>query len=136
MPPISAYAADTSSVSPATFPLTAAQLDIWLDQLSRGDSPLYNIGGYMELTGPLDPARMQAALSHLVSLHDAMRIELLPGAGADGLPRQRFAPSMPGPLMTWDVSGQSDPKAAARALIQERIDQTFALDGGPLYRFC
>ncbi|PKA73026.1 arthrofactin-type cyclic lipopeptide synthetase A [Pseudomonas baetica] len=135
MPPISAYAADTSSVSPATFPLTAAQLDIWLDQLSRGDSPLYNIGGYMELTGPLDPARMQAALSHLVSLHDAMRIELLPGAGADGLPRQRFAPSMPGPLMTWDVSGQSDPKAAARALIQERIDQTFALDGGPLYRF-
>ncbi|BBP70467.1 hypothetical protein PHLH6_24710 [Pseudomonas sp. Seg1] len=135
MPPISASAADTSSVAPATFPLTAAQLDIWLDQLSRGDSPLYNIGGYMELTGPLDPARMQAALSHLVSLHDAMRIELLPGAGADGLPRQRFAPSMPGPLMTWDVSGQSDPKAAARALIQERIDQTFTLDGGPLYRF-
>ena len=135
MPPISATAADTSSASPVTFPLTAAQLDIWLDQLSRGDSPLYNIGGYMELTGPLDPARMQAALTHLVSLHDAMRIELLPGAGADGLPRQRFAPSMPGPLMTWDVSAQADPKAAAQALVQERIDQTFTLDGGPLYRF-
>ncbi|GFZ64135.1 hypothetical protein PSE10B_06570 [Pseudomonas amygdali pv. eriobotryae] len=33
-----------------TFPLTAAQRDIWLDQISRGDSPLYNIGGYLQLT--------------------------------------------------------------------------------------
>ena len=32
-------------------PLTAGQRDIWLDQLSRGDSPLYNIGGYAVLKG-------------------------------------------------------------------------------------
>ncbi|WP_277758205.1 non-ribosomal peptide synthetase [Pseudomonas sp. A34-9] len=135
MPPIFAPTVDMPSAAPATFPLTAAQLDIWLDQLSRGDSPLYNIGGYMELTGSLEPARMQAALIHLVSLHDAMRIELLPAEGADGLPWQRFASSMHGPLMTYDVCGHAEPVAAARALIQERIDQTFALDGGPLFRF-
>ncbi|MBK5533687.1 amino acid adenylation domain-containing protein [Pseudomonas sp. TH08] len=135
MPPISAHVADDQSASPVTFALTAAQRDIWLDQLSRGDSPLYNIGGYMELTGPLDPARMQAALECLVARHDAMRTVLLPGAGADGLPLQRFAPSLPAPMATHDVSTDPDPEAAARSLIQERIDEVFVLDGGPLFRF-
>ena len=45
MQPTSANAADDLSAPVETFPLTAAQRDIWLDQLSRGDSPLYNIGG-------------------------------------------------------------------------------------------
>lgn len=78
MPPISASAVATPSASFQTYPLTAAQLDIWLDQLSRGDSPLYNIGGYLDLSGPLDPARMQAALELLVARHDALRTILLP----------------------------------------------------------
>ncbi|EPM67790.1 non-ribosomal peptide synthetase SyfA, partial [Pseudomonas syringae pv. actinidiae ICMP 18804] len=47
-----------ASVAP-TFPLTAAQRDIWLDQISRGDSPLYNIGGYMQVTGPMDAQALQ-----------------------------------------------------------------------------
>ena len=51
MQPTSANVADDLSVPVETFPLTAAQRDIWLDQLSRGDSPLYNIGGYVELSG-------------------------------------------------------------------------------------
>ena len=98
MPPISAPAVATPSASLQTYPLTAAQLDIWLDQLSRGDSPLYNIGGYMDLSGPLDPALMHAALEALVSRHDAMRTILLPGAGVDGLPLQQFARSLPVPM--------------------------------------
>ncbi|WP_025109114.1 non-ribosomal peptide synthetase [Pseudomonas sp. H1h] len=135
MPPISAPAADTPSASLQTYPLTAAQLDIWLDQLSRGDSPLYNIGGYMNLSGPLDPACMQAALEVLVARHDAMRTVLLPGAGVDGLPLQRFAHALPAPMPIHDVSAHADPESAARALIQQRIDQPFVLDGGPLFRF-
>ncbi|NNA54245.1 non-ribosomal peptide synthetase [Pseudomonas koreensis] len=135
MPPISASAVDIPSASPPMYPLTAAQLDIWLDQLSRGDSPLYNIGGYLELTGPLDPERMQAALEGLVARHDAMRTILLPGAGADGLPLQRFAHALPAPMPIHDVSAHADPEAVARALIQQRIDQPFVLDGGPLFRF-
>ncbi|WP_367084772.1 amino acid adenylation domain-containing protein [Pseudomonas sp. HOU2] len=135
MPPISAPAVATPSASFQTYPLTAAQLDIWLDQLSRGDSPLYNIGGYLDLNGPLDPARMQAALELLVARHDALRTILLPGAGADGLPLQQFARSLPVPMPIDDVSAQSDPESAARALVQARIDQPFVLDGGCLLRF-
>ncbi|HGM5550334.1 TPA: amino acid adenylation domain-containing protein [Pseudomonas putida] len=135
MPPISAPAVATPSASLQTYPLTAAQLDIWLDQLSRGDSPLYNIGGYLDLSGPLDPTRMQAALQALVARHDAMRTVLLPGAGADGLPLQQFARSVAVPMPINDVSTHSDPESAARALVQARIDQPFVLDGGCLFRF-
>ncbi|EUB87249.1 non-ribosomal peptide synthetase [Pseudomonas sp. GM30] len=135
MPPISASAVATPSASFQTYPLTAAQLDIWLDQLSRGDSPLYNIGGYLDLSGPLDPARMQAALELLVARHDALRTILLPGAGADGLPLQQFARSVAVPMPIDDVSAHSDPESAARALVQARIDQPFVLDGGCLLRF-
>ena len=135
MPPISAPAVATPSASLQTYPLTAAQLDIWLDQLSHGDSPLYNIGGYLDLSGPLDPARMLAALEALVARHDALRTILLPGAGADGLPLQQFARSVTVPMPIDDVSAHSDPESAARALVQARIDQPFVLDGGCLLRF-
>ncbi|MGS0546228.1 amino acid adenylation domain-containing protein [Pseudomonas parakoreensis] len=135
MPPISAPAVATPSASLQTYPLTAAQLDIWLDQLSRGDSPLYNIGGYMDLSGPLEPARMQAALEALVARHDAMRTVLLPGAGATGLPLQQFARSVAVPMPIHDVSTHGEPESAARLLVQARIDQPFVLDGGCLFRF-
>ena len=135
MPPISAPAVATPSASLQTYPLTAAQLDIWLDQLSRGDSPLYNVGGYMDLSGPLEPARMQAALEALVARHDAMRTVLLPGAGATGLPLQQFARSVAVPMPIHDVSTHGEPESAARRLVQARIDQPFVLDGGCLFRF-
>ncbi|WP_085589481.1 MULTISPECIES: non-ribosomal peptide synthetase [unclassified Pseudomonas] len=130
-----ADAADGLSATAETFALTAAQSDIWLDQLRQGDSPLYNIGGYVDLSGPLEPELMQAALERLVARHDAVRTVLLPGAGEQGMPLQRFARSLPAPMPLHDFSSHPDPEAAARALIQERIEQPFTLDGGPLFRF-
>ncbi|MBH3408931.1 amino acid adenylation domain-containing protein [Pseudomonas glycinae] len=131
-----ADAADGLSATSEAFPLTTAQRDIWLDQLRQGSSPMYNIGGYVELTGPLDPALMQAALEGLVARHDAMRTILLPGAGEHGLPLQCFASAMPVPMPVHDLRRHPDPHADARQLSQQCIEQPFMLDGGPLYRFC
>jgi arthrofactin-type cyclic lipopeptide synthetase A len=117
-----------------TYPLTTAQRDIWLDQISRGDSPLYNIGGYIELDGELDTALLGQALAHLVALHDGLRTQLLPCA-ADGLPRQRFEPSLSLGLTLFDLSDEADPQAAARHLMRQRMMQRFDLQGGPLARF-
>ena len=50
------------------FPLTAAQRDIWLDQLRLGDSPLYNIGGYVDFAGPIAQDLMQRAIELLVDM--------------------------------------------------------------------
>ncbi|SDT21978.1 non-ribosomal peptide synthetase [Pseudomonas granadensis] len=135
MQPTSAPAADDLSVPCETFALTAAQRDIWLDQLSRGDSPLYNIGGYVELDGPLDQALMQAALESLIASHDALRTVLLPDVGEDGLPRQAFLPTMAVAMPLFDFSGLDDAHAAAQALLQQQMEQVYRLDGQPLLRF-
>jgi hypothetical protein len=39
------------------FPLTLSQQDIYFDQLKRGDSSVYNIGGYIGL-GAIDVPRL------------------------------------------------------------------------------
>ena len=49
-----------------TFALTVAQRDIWLDQISHGDSPLYNIGAYVELAGGVDAERLSRAPSSIM----------------------------------------------------------------------
>ncbi len=117
------------------FPLTAAQRDIWLDQISHGDSPLYNIGGYVELTGPLIPALLHQALGQLVASHDGLRIVLLPGAGADGLPLQTFSSDLPVSLPMHDLRGHPEPASAALSMIREQLQQPSALESGPLWRF-
>ncbi|MCI3945658.1 non-ribosomal peptide synthetase [Pseudomonas syringae] len=119
-----------------TFPLTAAQRDIWLDQISHGDSPLYNIGGYMELAGPVDPDKLQRALEQLVAAHEGLRTVLLPGAGPDGLPLQGYATSMAITLPLHDLREQPHPVDAARELIRERMQRPCRLDGSPLFSFC
>nr|QLY89262.1 pseudodesmin synthetase [Pseudomonas sp.] len=121
--------------APQSFPLTAAQRDIWLDQLSRGDSPLYNIGGYVELSGPFSAQLMQQALELLVRKHDALRTVLLLDAGPAGLPMQTFAETMAVPMPLDDLSTRPEPWAAAQALMQQRMEQPYRFDGGPLFRF-
>jgi arthrofactin-type cyclic lipopeptide synthetase A len=135
MQPTSANVADDLSVPVETFALTAAQRDIWLDQLSRGDSPLYNIGGYVELTGPLDPALLQSALEYLVKANDALRIVLRSNVGHDGLPLQGFAQALSVAMPLHDFSGHPDPQSAARTLVEEQMAHAFVLHGQALFRF-
>ncbi|WP_425331451.1 non-ribosomal peptide synthetase, partial [Pseudomonas syringae] len=122
--------------SAATYPLTAAQRDVWLDQISRGESPLYNIGGYLQLSGAVDPATLHKALEQLVCAHEVLRTVLMPGAGADGMPLQSYAPCLPVSLPLHDVSGHSEPEQAARALINDNMRRPYVLDGSPLLDFC
>ncbi|WP_191488784.1 amino acid adenylation domain-containing protein [Pseudomonas sp. FEN] len=124
----------SSSGEPLPYPLTAPQLDIWLDQTLHGDSPLYNIGGYARINGAVDAARLQQAIDQVVRRHDALRIQLQPGSPEHPLPRQRFLESVSVPLALHDVSGHEDPEAAALALMQENLQTPFSLDGGVLFR--
>ncbi|MGC5700441.1 amino acid adenylation domain-containing protein [Pseudomonas sp. NFXW11] len=116
-------------------PLTSGQRDIWLDQLSRGDSPLYNIGGYAELKGPFRPELIEAAVELLIRKHDALRTRLSLEGSSDGLPLQYFDHDGPLPLVFHDLSGVDDPLASAQAQVRAQMQQPFALDGQYLCRF-
>ena len=117
----------------SSFPLTAAQQDIWLDQLRMSDSPLYNIGGYVDFAGPIAPDLMLRAIELLVIKHDALRTQL--HTDANGLPRQTFATTLPIELALHDVAWEADPQAASQALMQAQMALPFTLQGAPLFRF-
>ncbi|OIN53910.1 non-ribosomal peptide synthetase [Pseudomonas costantinii] len=122
-----------SSSLPASFPLTCAQQDIWLDQLRVGDSPLYNIGGYVDFAGAVAPDLIQRAVELLVAKHDALRIQL--HSDANGLPRQTFAPVLSVDVALHDFCAQPDPQAATQALMHAQMARPYAMAGEPLFRF-
>ena len=121
------------SSPPASYPLTAAQQDIWLDQLRVGDSPLYNIGGYVDFAGAVVPALIQRAVALLVAKHDALRTQL--HSDEQGLPRQTFADTLAVDVALHDFSALPDPQAATQALMQAQMARPYAMTGEPLFRF-
>jgi len=118
----------------AFHPLTAAQLEIWLDQMLQGAVPLYNIGGYVRIEGVLDPQRLEQAVNLVIGRHDALRTVLVPGLSDAHLPRQRFMEALDFQMPVHDVSQQDNPEAAAQALMQANLRQPFELEGRPLFR--
>jgi amino acid adenylation domain-containing protein len=116
------------------FALTAAQRNIWLDQMTQGDSPLYNIGGYVEIDGYLDPDVFQRAVDLLIEKHDALRMVLLDQRDEEGVPLQTFAASMPMSVTALDLQGQDDTRQAAENWMQRQLERVFRLDGSPLVR--
>ncbi|MBK4995750.1 amino acid adenylation domain-containing protein [Pseudomonas sp. S37] len=113
-----------------TFALTVAQRDIWLDQISHGDSPLYNIGAYVELQGRVDAGQLQQALQHLVAEHDGLRTVLVTEGG---LARQYFAAHMAVPLALHDLRQAPEPLAAALGLLKAQMRTPYRLDASPLW---
>ncbi|MGY2288352.1 amino acid adenylation domain-containing protein [Pseudomonas sp. SDO528_S397] len=125
---------DVSSAHRTLHPLTAPQLDIWLDQSLHEQLPLYNIGGYLRIQGPVDVDRLQAALDKTVAQHDALRTRLVPGSSEHPLPRQFFLESAHLPLVFCDVSANDDPERAALAFMERDLQTPFSFDGPLLLR--
>ena len=73
------------------YPLTSPQREIWFDQQLHPGVPLYNIGGYIEIKGELDPVLFGQAINWLIQKHDALRTVLLDAPDQDGLPVQAYA---------------------------------------------
>ena len=75
-------------------PLSSPQREIWFDQLLHEGLPLYNIGGYVNLPGPIDPAWLEQAANLLVQKHDTLRTLLTKETDEDGIPLQTFTDTL------------------------------------------
>ncbi|GLX14823.1 non-ribosomal peptide synthetase [Pseudomonas straminea] len=118
------------------FPLSAAQQDVWLDQISHGDSPLYNIGGYLRLTGALDISRLRLAVERLVAAHSALRTVIMPMEEGDGLPVQSFAAPTSVDMALHDLSAEPEPSLSAQRLVDAQMQRPYQLYSSSLITFC
>ncbi|MGV4982340.1 amino acid adenylation domain-containing protein [Streptomyces sp. NRAIS4] len=118
----------------ASLALTQAQLAVWFAQAREVRSPVYNTGEHVELRGPLDVDRLEAAIRATVAATEALRLAFhtLP----DGEVRQTVvhAAELDWTLHRVDLSAEPDPRAAAEAWMHQVLATPLAVDSGrPLF---
>ncbi len=115
------------------YPLTSVQKEIWFDQMLHPAAPLYNIGGYRQVDGAVDPKVFEQAMNVLVQRHDALRTVLMPGL--EDMPMQTFLEDVPVTVPVHDFSGEKHPRQSALAWMQHQFVQPFELYDTPLFQF-
>ncbi|MFI6206353.1 amino acid adenylation domain-containing protein, partial [Streptomyces sp. NPDC051041] len=120
-----------TSTPGAALALTAGQVEIWLDARDAGRSNAYNSAGYLDIRGPLDPARFRTALRRLADEAECLRARF---TDRDGEPQQHIEPLAELPLTEQDLRDADDPVAAALTWMRQDLDVPFGLDDFPLMR--
>jgi amino acid adenylation domain-containing protein len=111
-------------------PLSFAQERLWFLQRLAA-TPAYNVPAFLRLRGPLDGAALRAALTGIARRHETLRTTF---PEVKGEPMQRVHPAALFPLVEEDLTGASDPEAAARRRAGEEASRPFDLQAGPLAR--
>ncbi|MEW5928134.1 MAG: condensation domain-containing protein, partial [Gemmatimonadota bacterium] len=112
-------------------PLSFAQQQIWLQHQMDPGGSLFNVPTVLRLRGELDADALRRALDELVRRHELLRttFEL-----RDDGPVQVVAPARGAPLAETDLSGESDPEAAALARADAEAARPFDLAAEPPFR--
>jgi amino acid adenylation domain-containing protein len=124
MEPVTCSHADDKALD-----LSASQREVWLDQRAWPGSTHLYIGGVAYLEGALDVARLLAALDLLVGESDALR--LVPHENGS----QTLLETIALPIEVSDLPLEADLHDAANAWWTQKIQQPFAWDGSPPWRF-
>jgi len=114
------------------YPLTSPQREIWFDQILHPDVPLYNIGGYVRIEGPIDPALFEKSLNQVIAENDALRIILHEG---ESLPTQTFAENVHLKLDFYDFSVQENAHQLAIEWMLQEFVKPFQLYDELLFQF-
>ncbi|MGQ0679411.1 MAG: non-ribosomal peptide synthetase, partial [Actinomycetota bacterium] len=120
-------------MSVRTFPLTAAQREIWLAEQQLGpDNSTYKIGEYLEIDGPVDSGLFAAALRQVVEETEALHVTLI--ETVEG-PRQVVDMYIEWSMELLDFSSEAAPDAAARAWVDGETARPMDLFRGPLFSY-
>src|SRR5580658_3899138 len=94
----------------STYQLSAAQLGVWMAELLAPGTAYYNIGGYIEIHGPVDVALFGAALRRVVAECETLQVRFEEDENG---PRQVVSGVPDWSLQFFDVSSETDPRRAA-----------------------
>ncbi|WP_433342166.1 amino acid adenylation domain-containing protein [Streptomyces sp. CA-253872] len=99
-------------------PLSAAQREMWYGQQADPGNPVFTMGDYLDLRGPLDTGRFVAAWQRLLTEAGALRARF---TERDGEPRQELLPVTDFPVETVDLSREPAPREAAEAFMRQDL---------------
>jgi len=122
----------TSNQTINHYPLSSPQREIWFDQILRPDVPLYNIGGYVRIDGPISPAKFEKALNQVIEKNDALCIIIHEG---ENLPTQTFAENVRIKLDFHDFKEQKNAHESALDWMKQEFIKPFQLYDGLLFQF-
>ena len=122
----------TSKQTTNSYPLSSTQREIWFDQLLHPDIPLYNIGGYLRINGPIDRILFEQALDQVIQENDALRIILQEG---ENLPSQMVAEHAPFKLDYYDFPWRKQAHQLALKWMKQAFAKPFQLYDKPLFQF-
>ncbi|MFF8960223.1 amino acid adenylation domain-containing protein, partial [Streptomyces sp. NPDC014894] len=116
-------------------PLTGAQTGVWYGQRLDPASPVYNVGQYVEVDGPLDLELFARALRRAVAEADALTVRF--EEDENGEPVQLTGgPLGDGPaLSVTDHGAAPDPRACALAAMRADMDRAADPAAEPLFAF-
>ncbi|HEU4508047.1 MAG TPA: amino acid adenylation domain-containing protein [Pyrinomonadaceae bacterium] len=114
-------------------PLSFAQQRLWLAHQLDPNSSAYHVSNAVRLTGALDVAALEQAITELVRRHESLRTRFVE---VDDEPVQLIDPAGSLPLSLIDFSAliESEREAAVQKLAKEQAERTFDLERGPLVR--
>ncbi|MDR2933094.1 MAG: condensation domain-containing protein, partial [Oscillospiraceae bacterium] len=113
------------------YALSHAQKRIWYTQRKYGDSPLFNIGGFIRIEGDADLCLLKEAINAVASRHDALRLRCAESAHEV----YQYTVSDAIAVETIDLAGERDPEQALTDLCAQVFKAPFIMNGQPLYYF-
>ncbi len=113
------------------FPLSDAQLRLWLLDRLNANLLAYNMTDALLLEGVLNRPALERSLAELVARHESLRTVFI--KTADG-PRQRLVATTAA-IDFRDLGAEAEPLAAARALAVDHAATRFDLEKRPPVRF-
>ncbi|SUA72741.1 Linear gramicidin synthase subunit D [Nocardia otitidiscaviarum] len=111
--------------------MSPGQERMWFHHQLVPDTTLYNYPVVNLLRGPIDIDAVKGTFEDFAERHEPLRYNLVE---ENGLPAVRVRPALVDFFRVVDVSGDPDPVARARALIQEAAIRPFDLARDPMVR--
>ncbi|MFE1219950.1 amino acid adenylation domain-containing protein [Streptomyces sp. NPDC058759] len=119
------------SVEPAeTYPLSAAQSEIWIAHQIAADASAYNLADFAEIHGELDDIALRAALSQAAEEARAFHTRF---ALRDGKPVQTVPTNPRWSVPFTDLTGEQDPRGTALEWMRQDARTQVDLLRDPVY---
>jgi len=117
--------------APGPLPLTEAQDAIWSAQGAEGTNPIFNLGQYIDIRGPLDVEAFRAAITATLSEADALAVRII---DAPGGPQQVIHASARPHVEVIDLTTTNDPVHEAHIQLERDLRTAITLTVDALAR--